>query len=836
MLTQASFQSLLLLLLYLMTGYGQEGQFSGPLKPMTFSIFEGEEKTNQIIFQFKATTSNVRFQLSGETDEIFHIDSGGILYYNGILDRENKAVHRLQVEVLDVRGNRVEGPVPITIEVKDINDNRPAFLQRQYNGTVRQNSRPGKPFMYVNATDRDDPTTPHAWLVYRIAVQLPSIKDVMYFQINNKTGGISLTREGSQELDPFKNTNYNLMVSVMDMGGQTENSFSDIVPVNIVVKENIWKAPGPISIMENSTKPHPLQITQVHWNDPGAHYSLVEKEKLPRFPFSIDQDGIIYATQPLDREEKDTYVFYAAAKDENGQLLAKPLEIQIEVGDINDNTPLCPAPESVFEVQENEKIGSNIGVFYASDMDQQGTLNSFLQYSIVEQSPSIPNENPFIIGNVDGMIQLIKGSLRKQVTPTYHLKVQVSDPDFQTICDVTINVIDINDEIPIFEKNNYGNLTVSENIAVGTTILTIQATDADEPNTGSSKILYDIIEGDPERKLVIDTDPNTNTGYVKINKPLDFETVPMYNLVIKATNPEPLVNDVHYNSSSHAEFILMVSDVNEPPVFDHALYQAQIKEDAGKNIRLITVNATDPEGEEISYSLSEDTQGWLRIDEVTGEIFTKGHLDRETENHYRVKVIATEKGGAHLSSSVYFHLSLLDVNDNPPRLMKDYTGFFFCHPLTEQGSVIFGATDDDQQSFWGPGFGFSLGNDKLQNDWEITKLNRTHAKLSTKHKNFEEKTYTVLVKINDGGRPPLENTVSFPVTMCKCANNGFCYQQADSLPGIPTVGMAVGILLTTFLVIGVILTVTFIHIKKKKNQNGTSKSINQSPELEHLSS
>lgn len=44
----------------------------------------------------------------------------------------------------------------------------------------------------------------------------------------------------------------------------------------------------------------------MRWNEPGAHYSLVQKEKLPRFPFSIDQEGDIYVTQPLDREEKDS--------------------------------------------------------------------------------------------------------------------------------------------------------------------------------------------------------------------------------------------------------------------------------------------------------------------------------------------------------------------------------------------------------------------------------------------------------------------------------------------------------------------------------------------------
>lgn len=304
MILQAHLHSLCLLMLYLATGYGQEGKFSGPLKPMTFSIYEGQEPS-QIIFQFKANPPAVTFELTGETDNIFKIEREGLLYYTKALDRETRSTHNLQVAALDANGAIVEGPVPITIEVKDVNDNRPTFLQSKYEGSVRQNSRPGKPFLYVNATDLDDPATPNGQLSYQIVIQLPMINNVMYFQINNKTGAISLTREGSQELNPAKNPSYNLVISVKDMGGQSENSFSDTTSVDIIVTENIWKAPEPVEMVENSTDPHPIKITQVRWNDPGAQYSLVDKEKLPRFPFSIDQEGDIYVTQPLDREEKD---------------------------------------------------------------------------------------------------------------------------------------------------------------------------------------------------------------------------------------------------------------------------------------------------------------------------------------------------------------------------------------------------------------------------------------------------------------------------------------------------------------------------------------------------
>ncbi|KAM6216097.1 cadherin-17 [Rhynchocyon petersi] len=801
------------------TGYGQEGMFSGPLKSMTIPVYEGQV-VSQLLYQFKATPPAVNFSLIGETYEIFGIKSDGFLYYTKALDRETRDKYNLQVVALDGRGNIVKGPVLITIDVKDINDNRPTFLQEKYEASVRQNSRPGKPFLYVNATDLDDPATPNGQLVYKIIIQLPKVNDVMYFQVNRKTGGISLTPEGSRELDPVKNPSYNLVISVADMDGQSENSFSDTTSVDILVKENIWKAPEPVKIQENSTEPYPIKITQVRWNEPGAHYSLMQLEKLPRFPFSIDQEGDIYVTHPLDHEEKDAYVFNAVAKDEQGKLLALPLKIYVEVTDINDNPPTCPSAKTVFEVQEGEMIGSNIGTFIAFDMDKENTENSILHYIILEQMPQIPRNGLFLLNTYTGVLQLSQQSLKKKECSQYNLTIEVSDKDFKTICLVQVNVIDINDEIPIFEKSDYGELTLAEDTRIGTTILTIQATDADEPFTGSSKILYRITEGDREGCLEIDTDPHTNAGYVKIKKLLDFETTPLHNIMFKAENPEPLVSGKQYNSSSLATFKLIVTDVNEPPQFSQQIYQARVFENATIGTKLVTVTAKDPEGLEIRYSLKDDRRGWLKINPDTGEIFNVARLDREMEDNYRVQVEASEKGGS-LRSMASFHLSLDDVNDNAPRLAKDYTGLFFCHPITAPKSVIFEATDDDKQSFLGSYFTFALGSESLRNDWEVSKINGTHASLSPKHVNFEQRVYEIPIRIGDRGRPPMERTVYLPVTFCECVDES-CFRPAGHHDGIPTLGMTLGIILTVMLVIGIILTVVFIRLKNKEKANTKS--------------
>lgn len=813
----APLHCLCILTAYLAIGYGQDGMFSGPLKPMTFSLFEGQE-TNQVIFQFKARPSVVNFKVTGDTDGIFQIQPDGLLYSTKALDRETKAVHILQVSALNAQGVTIEGPVDITIEVKDINDNQPQFTQKMYEGSVRQNSRPGKPFMYVNATDLDDPATLNGQLSYEIILQLPKIRDTMYFQINNKTGGISLTREGSQDLDPIKNPFYSLIVSVKDMGDQKENSFSDTTSVEIRVLENIWKAPEPVVVVENSSDPHPIKITQVKWNDPGAIYELIEKEKLPRFPFSIDQKGDIYVTQPLDREEKDSYVFYAAAKDEYGKLLAVPLEVKVKVEDINDNPPSCHPTMIVFEVQENENIGNDIGIFTALDLDEENTVNSVLKYSIVDQTPKYPREDLFLIQTYSGVLQLGKRSLKKQDSPQYNLTIEVSDKDFTTLCQVQINVIDINDQIPIFEKSDYGNLTLAEDTPIGYTILTIRATDLDEPFTGSSKILYRIIEGDNDGRLVVETDPLTNIGSLIVKKSLDFETTSIHHIVFKAENPEPLVSGVSYNASSFAKFQLVVTDVNEAPLFSQYVFQAKVKEDVPVGTKVGNVTAWDPEGLDISYSLRNNNDGWLKIDPITGDIITAAQLDRETHDIYRVQVVATETGGSTLSSTAEFNLALQDVNDNPPRLAKEYTGLFFCHPLKAPGSLIFEATDDDVQYYKGPQFTFSLSKEDLKKNWEVSKINGTHARISTKHTNFEEKVYNISIRIGDNGKPPLDGVVYLPITFCKC-KEGSCYRPVGQQPGMPTVGMAVGILLTTFLVIGIILAVVFIRIKKNKDQD-----------------
>ncbi|XP_009636634.1 cadherin-17 [Egretta garzetta] len=806
---------------------------SGPLKDMNFSIPEGGGL--RFIYQFTSKPPAVSFRVTGEKDRIIDIgQKNGILYLNGSLDWETKPVHRLQVESLDEKRNRVEGPFTVTIYVVDINDNPPEFDKINYTGIVRQNSRPGKPFMYVHATDRDDPTTPHAQLMYSILHHFPNPYKEMLFQIDSVTGAISPSKTGSYYLDPQKQDTFTLVVTVKDMAGLTTNAFTSSTDVIITVKESLWKAPPTIHIQENSTQIHPVNISQVQSNEPDVIYDLFEREKLPRLPFSIDQKGVIYVTEPLDREEKDSYTFFVVTKDSKGDLVDKPLQVRVVVEDINDNPPVCQQELTVIEVQENEGAGSTIGTLKATDMDEVGTLNSRLQFKIKSQVPALPSSKPFFIQQDTGVLQLTSQLLNKRIASNYSLKVLVTDAVFQTICDVQVHVIDINDKIPIFEKSDYHSVTVAENLPVGTVISEIQATDGDEPATGSSYIIYQVKEGDPNKTFTIVTDPETNRGFVKINKALDFEAASVYNLVINATNPEPLVPGVQYNSSSLTLLQVLVTDVEEPPVFLKTVYNGEVSEDVSVNTLVMTVKAYDPEGDTVRYSIEGDVRKWLRIDSSTGQIYTASTLDREQQETYSVDVVAYELHNAAQKSKTTLVLHLKDVNDNPPQLAMDYPPFF-CYPLIGGERTLIQATDADEHLY--SKFSFSLANDmNARNNWEISKVNGTYAYLSPKHTNFEEKVYTVPVIITDNGKPPLERKVNLQVNICKCSSENSCFIEVEHDHSRPSVGQAIGILIGVLLIIGCVIGGVFLHMKyKQKNENKTyQKDANDNSELNRL--
>ncbi|XP_072317062.1 cadherin-17 [Eucyclogobius newberryi] len=808
------------------------------------------------IHKFEVTHSGVNgFRLSGEGSEDVKISQDGWLFLQHPLDWSRNNHYIIGVEALE-GDNVVEGPIYVTINVLDINNHEPAFNASDYTAVVLENSPAGVPFIRVVATDLDDPATANAHLKYSLISQIPNKHHAFLFQINADTGEISTTAEGAQNLkaregirysrgedqsldalktkfdqfcspvqtvpyeenpfftcvqraeirrrnlDPAEDPDYTLTVRVRDLGGESQNALTGSTFVKVVVKQNLWMNPGPITIKEHLKESYPHTIAKVQSNDPNAEYRLVQKERELKFPFSISVDGDIDLTEELDREDKDRYILVVLAEDQYGNQLDPPMEIHIIVEDVNDNKPQCENEESVFEVQEDEPVGNLIGQLLAHDSDEEGTLNAQLMYSILSQTPS-----DFSIDPTSGEVRALK-MLRRHDAKSYELSVQVSDPVFSTVCKVVIKVIDVNNELPLFEKNDYGSHTLAEDTAVGHTLATLKATDADEAESGSSQIEFHISEGNEDGFFAVETEEN-GVGQLVIVKPLDFEMSSSYNLKIDARNPEPLMKGLEYGSESSATLQLMVSDVDEAPEFSLDVLDITVPEDVAKGTVLLKAEAKDPEGQEISFKLDGDSQGWLEVDSATGEIKAKNKLDRETLETFSVTLTAFEKNNPEKSAERELSVRLLDVNDHHPTLTETKT--FICY--NKPTPVLIKANDPDAPPFSEP-FTFTFSHGKKSPNWELTTVDGSTAKLTLKKPPTADKTFTLSINIQDNAGVGVNNALE--VQVCNCTALGYCYVEPGKHRFILGMGATIGILggIVGFCIIAFAIVVRRIGKKK----------------------
>ncbi|XP_041648545.1 cadherin-17 [Cheilinus undulatus] len=852
---------LLPLLLSIAAGTDLEEK-KGPFENTELDVPEGTPVPYPI-HQFHMTDPSVtNFRLGGEGREDIKISKDGWLFLDRPLDWSRDNHYIIMVEAL-ANDEVVDGPIYVTINVLDVNNNAPYFNQSEYAAVVREHSPAGAAFTRVFALDRDDPQTPNAHLHYSLVSQIPSKHNTLMFQIDPNTGEISTTEEGERALkaregihygrgedrsvdtlkakfseycpapripfednpfftcveraelrrrnvDPIEDPDYTLIVRVEDLGGASETALSGNTRVHIVVQQNLWVNPGPITMKENLERVYPLVIAKVTSNDPDAIYRLVQKERGLKFPFQITENGEVLLTEPLDREDKDMYILVVLAEDHTGREVDPPMEIQVIVEDVNDNKPVCDQEESVFEVQEGEPVGSLIGQLVAHDNDEPGTLNSQLTYTIVSQDP--PTEpNAFSIDAASGRIQSLR-QLQRRDQRSFNLNVKVNDADFSEECKVIIKVIDVNNEMPLFEMDDYGTYTLAEDIPVGHTVVTIRASDADDPDSGSSRIEFHISEGDDDNIFAVETDGN-GVGQLVIVKPLDFEASSTYKLQIDARNPEPLMTGLEYGAESTAIVEVSVTDVDEAPEFSLDILDVTVPENTTKGSVLLTVEAKDPEGKDIVFKLDGDTLGWLEIDAATGEIKTKDKLDRETLETFEVTVTVFEKENPEMSSDRVLSVRLLDVNDNIPKLIENKA--FICMQKPEP--VILRAKDSDSAPFAQP-FTFTLGAGKKSPNWALTIIDGTTAKLSLIKKSTEEKTFKLPINIKDNAG--LGVTQLFEVKVCNCTELGYCYMPPDvrgfSYGVGPTVGILVGIM--GFCIIVFVVVIKRIEKgKKKKN-------------------
>ncbi|KAA0192694.1 hypothetical protein HAZT_HAZT002492 [Hyalella azteca] len=385
--------------------------------------------------------------------------------------------------------------------------------------------------------------------------------------------------------------------------------------------------------------------------------------------FRVDpENGVVTTLAPLDREDVQEYVILVEAKDSS---LTDPrsatTQLTVTLLDENDNAPAFSQEYYVIYVADPTPAGSF--VFGQAAVDTDAGVNGRITYFL-----SGPDADKFSMKQETGVIKAATTLTGREL---YELEIHASDsgsPPLSSEAKLKIYLKPAS-LFPEFKKQETS-FSFSESER-GNLITTLSAT---SPKLGPlGRVHYDIAGGNIGQAFEV----HEQLGEIRISRTgLDYETLPQYELWVSARDSDdpPLASATH--------IVVNVSDYNDnPPVFDHSLYNASIIEDLFPAQLIARVRATDRDSNEnsqISYHLRKDSSDAdaFKLNSETGEIFTKIKLDRERIGMYSLVVEAVDKGTPPLTGTAMVQVTVEDKNDNPPRFTR-----LFSVNVTENAQV-----------------------------------------------------------------------------------------------------------------------------------------------------
>ncbi|XP_074649083.1 cadherin-23-like [Tubulanus polymorphus] len=613
-------------------------------------------------------------KISGDSGELFRVTTSNnhcIVEVNKRLDRDQLNSNHSGIFTLEVSVNdgKYTAKTVVRILVEDVNDNAPVFTESQYTKTVPENIGAGFEIIQVKATDADKVDK------NKIRYKIIQGNDAGSFEISKTTGMIS--RSNTISLDREAKSSYELTILAEDSGNNNATatviiSLSDIndekptfknLPYNATTKEGTDSLSLVITVSATDA--------DAVGNNSKIVYSITEGNKDQEFKIqTVNSQGVISVVKMLDREKpgvelrngRAIYKLKIEAKDNGIPQLSASATVTVYVKDINDQPPKFDKQQYVKSVSEGSPIGFIITTVSATDPDL--ALNTQLTYTI---EPRSNTDNMFAINNVTGEIKLI-GNLDISKQSFYNLQLVVTDSMHKATAQMRIQVVDVNNNDPVFTKQVY-RYSVAENDAsqqTGQFVGTVTATDRDSGLNG--QINYSITSRNALGLFAID-----DTGNITTNATLDREKQDRYLIIVTATDKgKP-------SRRGTSEVEISLTDVNDnAPVFTANSYTGTVPEHSVLGTTVIVkpvigvTDADDGLNKAIRYSLSGVDSSSFTIDATTGTVTVattdKTKLDLEVQEFYNIQVIAMDRNGTSgfLSSSANLRIQLTDINDQFP--------------------------------------------------------------------------------------------------------------------------------------------------------------------------
>ncbi|XP_037710248.1 neural-cadherin isoform X1 [Drosophila subpulchrella] len=624
------------------------------------------------------------------SDDHFAVDSNGIIVNNKQLDADNNnAYYEFIVTAKDKGEPPKSGVATVRVYTKNKNDEEPKFSQQVYTPNVDENAGPNTLVTTVVASDKDGDNVRFGFVGGGTSSGQFVIEDITgVIRLHNKA--ISLDRD-----------KYELNVTAMDDGSccvngdQTIHTSTAVVVVFITdVNDNkpVFKDCSTYypKVEEGAPNGSPVIKVVATDEDKGVNgqvkYSIVQQPNQKGTKFTVDEEtGEVSTNKVFDREGDDGKFVSVTVKatDQGDPSLEGVCSFTVEITDVNDNPPLFDRQKYVENVKQDASIGTNILRVSASDEDADN--NGAIVYSLT--APFNPNDlEYFEIQAESGWIVLKKPLDGCYPRDRYRLRVSASDkgtPASAADVDVELDVVDRNNKPPIWDKSIYGPIHIRENVTVGTVVTSVKASSGIE---GNPTVFYRLMPGSTAQTNKFHTfylqqrpDNGDTWADIKVNHPLDYESIKEYNLTIRVEN------NGAQQLASEATVYIMLEDVNdEIPLFTER-EQETVLEGEPIGTKVTQVNAIDKDGtfpnNQVYYYIVDSPRNegkeFFEINLQSGEIFTKTVFDREKKGAYALEVEARDgapsarpNSNGPNSVTKFIRIGIADKNDNPPYFDK----------------------------------------------------------------------------------------------------------------------------------------------------------------------
>uniref|UniRef100_A0A672QV40 Protocadherin Fat 3-like n=1 Tax=Sinocyclocheilus grahami TaxID=75366 RepID=A0A672QV40_SINGR len=566
--------------------------------------------------------------------------SGAIETVGVPLDREEKEEYGLLVQAGREEDRLRVARALVRVQVTDVNDNSPVFVGLPYYAAVQVEAEPGTAIFQVTAVDRDKGQ--NGEVNYFLQDELG------HFEMDRVSGELRLWRVFGADLSSVE---YQVLVFARDMGTPPLSS-SVTFPVTVVNRAMpVFDRPF-YSVKVSEDIPIWTPILGINASSPEGQsvlYTITHGD--PGTLFSIGFDtGVISVISALDYETSPSHRLIVRATDCLTGARAE-VDVEVTVLDVNDNPPVFEQPSYKAVISESAMIGTAALQVLATDSDSE--KNAAVRYQIIPDRAN--STDHFHIDSSSGLI-LTARSLDHETIQHYVFLVKATDngfPPLSTEVWVTVNVMDTNDNDPVFNQLLY-EASVSELAPKGHFVTCIQASDADRSD--AERLQYGLVSGNERMLFELDA----ATGVLTLSGQRRMLRMPS-TITLNVS-----VSDGVFTSTAQVHIRVERANLHAPQ-FTQGMCEADVRENAPVGSKVIAIRAQDsdpgPFGD-VRYVLLSDAARDLFSIDGSGQITTLERLDREERSEMVLSIAAVDAGGRSGYCSV--RVTVLDENDNAP--------------------------------------------------------------------------------------------------------------------------------------------------------------------------